>query len=53
MYAIKCRVHWGGRATDNGRMDCIAGDGGEMDHTEYTGCITEWEWNKCRCAGVV
>ena len=26
MYAIKCRVHWGGRATDNGRMDCIAGD---------------------------
>ena len=26
MYAIKCRVHRGGRATDNGRMDCIVGD---------------------------
>ena len=26
MYAIKCSVHWGGRATDNGRMDCIVGD---------------------------
>ena len=37
MYAIKCCVHWGGRETDNGRMDCIAGDAGEMDRTEYTG----------------
>ena len=55
MYAIKCRVHWGGRATDNGRMDCIAGDAGKTDRTEYTGCrcITEWVWNECRCAGVV
>ena len=26
MYAIKCRVHQGGRVTDNGRTHCIAGD---------------------------
>ena len=23
---------------------------GETDRAEYTGCITEWERNQCRCA---